>query len=211
MLAALAPLGLGVPALADSARHLAEAKAALDAAAAELAGSAVASAGGALRLDVGRLTGAPVELRRRVLRHALAFLSGDPLPPRRAASDRLLAALRRGTLTLGGCRLASDGSTAWLWREARALGTVAPGEIWDGRWRMSGPDDAARIAPLGETGLAAAVTWRAERLPRAVAAASPGVWRGDRLIAAPLAGWPQGWTATPAKHRVTLRDHILSH
>ena len=48
---------------------------------------------------------------------------------------------------------------------------------------------------LGPGGLRACPDWRRAGLPREVLIATPAVWRGESPVAAPLAGWPQGWTA----------------
>jgi tRNA(Ile)-lysidine synthase len=194
----LAPLGLTVPALAASAAHLASARGALDRLA-QAAGPQVAVArAGALRLDAAAFAALEPELARRVLIMALHWLAPAPHGPRAAALARLQAAVAEGrAATLAGCRLIARREGLWLLREPRSLGApVAAGQVWDGRWRLSGPAEAGdRIGPLGAEGLALAGGGQATGLPRAVLLVSPAVWRGGRLIAAPAAGFAQGWHA----------------
>lgn len=189
VLAALAPLGITAEGLAGVAGHLAQVQAALAvqvrAAAAHLRVEA-----GALQVGLG-LWEEPEEVQRQVLVAALRWLNGADYAPRAADLARFACAMRAGrAATLAGVRF----TRGWLCREARVLGRpVAVGEVWDGRWQVTGPEGEVRS--LGGEGLRQVPGWRATGLPREVLAVTPAVWRGDVLHSAPLAGWPNGWSA----------------
>lgn len=202
-LAALAPLGITAERLADVARHLAEAQAALAVQVAAVAGRLVREAAGALWFDPA-LWDEPVEVRRQIIQAAVVWLAGPEARPRAADLSRLMAAMAAGRdATLSGCRFRKG----WLMREFRAVGgPVEMGGLWDARWRMSGA--GGEIRALGAEGLRACPDWRATSLPREVLLVTPAAWQGDRLIAAPLAGMPDNCDA-----RIETAFHLfgLSH
>jgi tRNA(Ile)-lysidine synthase len=211
-LAALAPLGAGVPALARAAANLAQARAALDAAAAEAAGRIAAETAGALVIDRAGLMALPAELRRRLIVAGLRWIAGLAHPPRADAIDRFLAAAAAGRgATLAGVRLVPAGPALQLLREPRAVaGLRLPADAtWDGRWRLAGPHrPGLEVAALGGPGLAACPGWRDCGAPRAALLVTPAVWEGTRLVAAPLAGRPAGWRALPLP---PFAASVLSH
>lgn len=183
-LAALAPLGITATRLTEVAGHLAEAQAAVAAQVAGAAARLVREEAGALWIDAG-LWDQPVEVRRQLVRAAMIWLAGSEGVPRAADLSRLLTAIRDGhDATLAGCRHRKG----WLMREPRAVGgPVRIGQVWDKRWRVTGP--AGEVRALGAAGLRACPEWRATGLPRQVLEATPGVWQGERLIAAPCANF----------------------
>lgn len=187
-LVALAPLGITAERLAEVAGHLASAQAVLAATAAELGARHVAERAGALCFGAG-VWAEPGELRRQVVAAAVLWLSGAEYAPRAAELERLARALAGGRdATLAGCRARAG----WLMREPRAVGgAVRVGEVWDGRWLVTGP--AAEVRALGAEGLRQVPDWRGVGLPREVLLVTPGVWDGERLLAAPLAGVSAGW------------------
>lgn len=191
-LRALAPLGLTAPRLAEVARHLAEARQALDAAT-DAAWPQVANDRGiALRLDPAALAALPPEMCRRLLQRALWHIAPGDYAPRGPDIARLTDALLAGRdATLAGCRFLHRASGLWACREMQPVKALraGPGEAWDGRWQITGlwPPDAEMRA-LGPEGLAQCPDWRATGLPRAALLASPGLWLGARLLAAPQAG-----------------------
>jgi tRNA(Ile)-lysidine synthase len=134
-LVALAPLGITAERLADVARHLAEAQAALMVQVAAVAGRLVRQAAGALWFDAA-LWAEPVEVRRQIVQAAIVWLAGPEARPRAADLSRLMDAMAAGRdATLSGCRYRQG----WLMREPRAVGgPVAAGALWDGRWQMVG-------------------------------------------------------------------------
>ena len=100
-------------------------------------------------------------------------------------------------------------------REPKAVAgaTSKAGEIWDGRWRITGPEPEAgvEIRALGETALIGLGDRRTTDLPRTSLIASPSVWKNNELLAAPLAGWPNGWSAELEKGANHFYSSILSH
>lgn len=202
MLDLLAPLGLTVDRLTDTAAHMARARAALRQAAADLAAREVRAEGGDLILPAPLLE--PGELEGRILTAALRWIGATPYRPRHDALTAAAQALRRGeTRTLAGVVMQPEGQGARLSREPAAVAPPVAAQgpvVWDGRWQVA-PDAPPgpgpwQVGALGTAGLARLPDWRAAGLPRSSLAASPAVWQGDRLVSAPLAGLSGGWTAT---------------
>lgn len=197
-LAALAPLGITAEALSEVAANLARAQEAL-AVQVGAAGRWVEERAGALRFptDFWR---EPGEVQRQVVSAALLWLSGADYAPRGSEVERLARALRDGgDATLAGCRARGG----WLMREPRALGGPVPvGALWDGRWRVEGPEGEVRA--LGAEGLRQVPDWRGAGLPREVLTVTPAVWDGERLLAAPAAGLSADWRAK-VERSFTLR------
>ena len=188
-LLALKPLGISSLRLAEVAGNLARVQEALAVQVAAAAGKWVEERAGALHFGAG-LWAEPEEVRRQVVVAGLLWLTGGDYPPRAAEVERLMRALAEGRdATLAGCRARGG----WLMREPRALGgPVAVGQLWDGRWRVEGPD--AEVRALGAEGLRQVPDWRSLGLPREVLLVTPGVWEGGRLLSAPAAGLFAGWT-----------------
>lgn len=216
-LAALAPLGLGVDRLADTAAAMSRARAAL-AEASHTAARAIAwTEAGDVVFDRAGLEALLPELRDRLLTHALGWVSGNPLRPRRTSLIETEAALAAGAprATLHGCLITAGPKTLRLSREPAATGPEVPTTaLWDGRWRVNGPHlPASVIRPLGEAGLAICRGWRESSLPRASLIASPAIWdaRDDSLIAAPLARPEPLWSAEIAHPRGDFFTALLTH
>jgi tRNA(Ile)-lysidine synthase len=188
-LAALASLGISAAGLARVAGQLQSAQVALAAQVQAAAVRHVREVAGALQISPGLAT-EPAEVQRQLVERTVRWLTQAPYAPRAADLARFVAAITLGSdATLAGCRHRQG----WVLREARALGGPVPvGELWDGRWRVIGQH--AEVRALG-AGLRACPNWRATGLPRAVLEVTPSVWQGETLLAAPLAGWPQGWSA----------------
>lgn len=209
-LQALAGIGITPERLASSIAHLAEARGALVAAAAEATQRHVAEEAGALRLSAQGFAGFGPDLRRRLLVAMIRWMNGGGYPPREAQLAGLAAALAEGRdATLGGCRFRQRAGGILVSREPRAaMGPVAPGAPWDHRWHLQGPSGPElEIRALGAGGLRLCPGWR-DHGPREALVVSPAIWRGETLIAAPLAGKPAGWTA---KLGPTFGMFILSH
>jgi tRNA(Ile)-lysidine synthase len=181
-LVALAPLVMTVEGLAAVAGHLADVQAALSVQV-RLAGRHLVEAAGALRVEQGFWT-EPAEVQRQLIVAALRWLSGAGYAPRAADVARFMTAMQLGRdATLAGCRHCKG----WLLREARAAGGPVPvGQLWDGRWQLSGA--AGEVRALGAEGLRQC-DWRSAGLPREVLAVTPGIWRDGVLLAAPSAGF----------------------
>ncbi len=218
-LAELAPLGISPEGLAATAARMVQTRAALERQTQEAARALARVRAGAVFLDSAALEALPDEIRRRLLGHALRWVSGADYPPRQRSLDALEAALRdRVRHTLHGCLMLPGRVRHVLSREAAALRALRsrPGEVWDGRWRVIAPPDAAgdpvlEVRLLGEGGLAFCPRWRATGLPRPVLAASPAVWRGAELVAAPLAGAGNGFRAEALRDEAHFVASVLSH
>ncbi|MBK5945432.1 tRNA lysidine(34) synthetase TilS [Rhodobacter veldkampii DSM 11550] len=203
-LAALEPLGLGVPVLAEVSAHLREVRAALDAQTHAAAQALTRAEAGDLVIDRAGLAALPVEIRRRLLAAALRWIATSDYTPRGADLARLMRAVEAGQgAALHGCLARPEGANLRLCREPAAVAgvTARPGDLWDGRWRLTGPATAegCQIAALGEAGLAQCPDWRASGRPRLALSADPAVWRAGHLAAAPLAGLALGWQVELAR------------
>ncbi|MCV2866228.1 tRNA lysidine(34) synthetase TilS [Albidovulum sediminicola] len=211
----LAPLGLTVARLAETATHMARARAALDEGVADLARAACRIAAGDVIISRDRFDPAPEEIRLRLLAHAIRFVTSAPYRPRFEPLSEAAAALAGGgRRTLAGAFLSSAKRTIRVTREYKAVaGLSAPvGMVWDGRWSVSGPGgDGAEVRALGPEGLRALGNPRDSGLPHATLLASPAVWRGARLVAAPLALGGGDWRAEPLFDEESFISSIFAH
>ncbi len=188
-LAVLGPLGVTAQRLAGVAGHLAEARAALEAMTDDLAARALVEVAGSVRIDRAVLAAAAPEVQRRLVLRVIGGIASDFYAPRGAAVQGLLGRLLAGQGgTLAGCRFQVLRGQLWVFREGRAVAGLvcAPGEVWDGRWCLSGPA-SHEVRALGE-GMALCPDWRATGVPRGALMSSPALWLGPSLIAAPHAG-----------------------
>lgn len=227
MLETLAPLGLTVARLNDTAAHMARARGTLRHAAADWAARFVQTDGGDLVFAPEALALGNSDVEARVFAAAVQWIGGAGYRPRYDALLGAADALRRGeTRTLGGVMMIPHGGKgARFMREASAAqGPVAALDggvtVWDGRWhvRQATPSEdwiapeaglgPWQIAALGEAGLALCKGWRATGFSRASLLASPAVWQAGALIAAPLAGLEGGWRAELVP---PFERFILSH
>jgi tRNA(Ile)-lysidine synthase len=214
VLAALAPLGIDAPTIADVTGHLREVRAALAVQTEAAARHLIGFQGGDLVFDREAYGALPSETRRRLLVHALRWIAGAEHGPRGPALAAFAQAVQGARpAMLHGCIALPEGPLVRLCREAAASGgAVAAGEIWDGRWRLFGPARTEdRVACLGEAGLKNCPDWRRLGRPRAAVLADPAVWRGEALLAAPLAGLANGWHAELLRTADDLFGSILEH
>ncbi|MGR3453463.1 tRNA lysidine(34) synthetase TilS [Pseudooceanicola sp.] len=218
-LAHLQPLGLTVPTLAAVASNSAAIRDTLDWYAFTEARACVRIEGGDVVIPLRDLRRLRPEILRRILVAALHWLTGAEYPPRRRAMELLAESVRHGSdMTLHGCHAMVKAGDLRLMREAKAAAdaSAAPGELWDGRWRLTPPPGRgvpknAEIRALGSAGLAECPAWRETRRPRASLVASPAVWCGEALIAAPLAGRGDGWSARLVRGEEDFFGAFLSH
>ena len=215
----LAPLGIGVQGLAAVASSMAEARSALDWQTFTAARDAAVVDAGAVVICERKLRIMPVEIQRRLLVHAIGWISGAKYPPRRGAIANLMTALRDGQAgTLDGCHVCRAQGKVWIFRELNAVRDVAvPHDaLWDGRWRVS-PADAQEdtedttLRALGPDGLLQVPDWRATGRPHVMLLSTPAVWKGDRLVAAPLAAMGQKWHAHVDGGEEAFFAALLSH
>jgi len=211
----LAPLGVTPAALAAVARNMARAEDALGWQAFEAAQRDARVAAGCVTVGARTLRLLPEETARRLLAGAVAWVGGSPYPPRRRPVEALLSDVAQGrAATLGGCRIVHHRAAVWICREVNAVRAerAAPGRLWDGRWRLVGPDlPGGEVRALGAAGLSRCPGWAETGLPRAALEPSPALWRGADLVAAPLAGCGAGWRAEPAEDGPAFPASLLSH
>jgi tRNA(Ile)-lysidine synthase len=214
-LAGLAPLGLTAERLAETAGHLARARAALDAVTAGLARDACRIEAGDVLIARAAFERAPDEIQLRLLAHAIRWVTSAEYRPRFAPLSEARAALAAGRRrALAGALLSATGRTIRVTREYRAVASLAvrPGEIWDRRWRVLGPAvENAEVRALGPDGLRRLAVPRASGLPYATLAASPAVWSGGRLLAAPVAAGGNEWRAEPIFDAESFVQALFAH
>ncbi|NHQ74879.1 tRNA lysidine(34) synthetase TilS [Roseovarius gahaiensis] len=170
---------------------------------------------GDLILDHAGFLNLPAEIARRVMQESLKWVSGAAYGPRGRAMEGLLVAVAQGDdKTLHGCRILHKGQDLRITREYQAVADqrAAPGSVWDGRWRLSGPQDSGLvIAALGKKGARQCPDRQKTGLPAASLWASPAVWNGEKLVAAPLAGLENGWSAHLLRDETAYFDAFVSH
>lgn len=212
---ALAALGIEADTLAQVAGQLADVREALTVQTREAAHAHARAEAGDVVFDPATLEALPSEIVRRLVAAALKWVASAEYGPRGADLARVIARMRDGqTSTLMGCRILPWKGGWRILREWQAVRTTlaAPGTPWDGRWRLSGPENnGLEIRSLGEAGLILCPGWRETGLPRATLLASPAVWRGDTLVAAPLAGMAHGWLAEAGCDKDAFFLSALSH
>lgn len=215
VLEALAPLGVEAGTLAEVAGHLAAARGVIDRQVAFAARNVARIEAGDVLFDRAALAQLDDEIVRRLLQQVILWIGGAGYPPRGAALTRLRQSIEAGkSATLHGCRFMTRARTLRITREEKAVAgvTACPGNIWDGRWRITGPrTDGAIVAALGENGLSACPDRQNSVLPSASLRASPAVWLGPTLLSAPLAGFENGWSAELVRRENHDFAAVLSH
>jgi tRNA(Ile)-lysidine synthase len=153
--------GLTSRGLAETARRLGLARAALDDATAALLGrSAAVDPRGFVWLEPEPLAAAPGEIGRRALARCLAVVGRADPPPRREGLDLLFGAIGRGLpdgRTLAGCRILRHRHRLLVVREpadAAAPAALAPGRRlwWDRRFLIRLAPDAGNGVVIGALG-----------------------------------------------------------
>ena len=192
--------GIGPGVLADVARQLSDARAVVDQVAYDFLIEHTKVDKGDLLVSRDALRSALPEIRRRVLAHALNWVSGASYGPRSHALTRALSDIDAGRDTvLHGCLMLCNNKQVRICRELAAVSgkTVPADAVWDERWVVEGPGNVGpySVTALGAEGLLDCPDWRGTGRPRASLLASPAIWRGERLIAAPVAGYSNGWKA----------------
>lgn len=215
VLAELSVLGISARGLSNVAHHLADVRRTLYGIVHEAAKDCVSFQAGDILIASEKLRGLQSEVARRLLQAALNWVSGAGYTPRGSAMEHLQAAVRdRRDMTLHGCHVLTASGKVRITREENAVmdERTRPGEIWDGRWKLTGPrDETAEIAALGEAGLATCPDRPPDGLPAVSLRASPAVWRNGEVIAAPLAGYANGWRAELLRDEGQFFAALLSH
>ncbi len=218
----LAPLGLTVDRLAETADRMARARNALDVATAEVLvrAAAVHPAGFAV-VDCRVLAADPPELGMRGLARLLMTVAGAVYPPRLERLERLYRELLSDDSptgrTLGGCRLvplvrARDAGRWLVCREPAAaapdLRLPADGEVcWDGRFRVTRarrgrPMWIGKLGRVSGPSLPAAARARLADLPGAVRSTLPALRDARGIVAVPHIGFLRAATRPATLPRV---------
>ena len=199
----LAREGLDAAHLAATARRLADASEAVDAAASALIAAAVAIDDFAVaRLDAERFRAAPSAVRGRVAVRLLMAMGGANYPPRHERLAALTEAMAAGAVgrfkrTLAGCVVERrDGRFVFyreFGRDGPHVAALKPGAtiLWDHRFKISAGRSVPAglsVAALGEEGRREVGAGRGLAPPGALAAL-PTVWRRGRPIAVPALGY----------------------
>lgn len=196
----LGTLGLGPARLAATAAAMARARAALEAATADLAARAARpQAFGDVVLDPHEMAEAPEELRLRLLAGTLAWVAGSRYRPRLARVMEADALIRSGRpfhgWTLHGCVLRPvRGGRLAVRREPARVSPERPvgAAAWDNRWTID-PEvfGTGRLGALGPDGLALAPDWRSLGIARETLVTTPVLRDGARVLASLLPGLGQ--------------------
>lgn len=215
-LAVLEDLGITPSVLSQVACNMRSAREALMFQTAQFAENNTVVRAGALCVDWKALCGQPNEIQRRLIIAAVQWISGSVYPPRRNAVKAVQVAIKGvGTATLDGCILRLKRGKLWVCRELNAVRNLRASldELWDGRWRVTGPDELSEVyvAALGESGLREYSDWRELGLPRDVLLSTPAFWRGNELVAAPLVKPDQPWQAVLEGGLAGYFDTVISH
>ena len=214
-LRALAPLGITAASLATVAHRMSDARQTLYLYALQAARQHVRFQSGDLIIDRPAFDDVPRETARRLLLVSLKWISGAEYVPRGRALDDLLDAVSVGRdMTLQGCLVASRKDHLRITREWMSVASerCEVTDIWDGRWRVEGPDIAgAELRALGKEGLSHCSERRETGLPAVSMIAGPAVWKEGQLLAAPLAGLENGWRAMLVRDEEAYFASFLSH
>lgn len=211
----LQTLGVTSKRLAETANRMASARRVLEQVTHDAAKEIAQVRGGAVQLDTGALKVMQPETRRRLLVHGLCWVSGNTYSPRHASLLELENNINDGnTSTLHGCLITISKGICIIAREPAAVATLAGGigEVWDKRWRLTGPEKPGLVVrSLGDKGLDSCENWRETGLHRSVLTGSPAVWSGDKLISAPMARFNTEWGAKLIKGENDFLTSVLSH
>jgi tRNA(Ile)-lysidine synthase len=200
----LAADGIDPAGLAATARRLAGAAEAIDAAATTLIGNAVGlDAFAVASLDRAALLAAPREVRLRLVVRLLLAIGGDDYPPRFEKLSALVGEMERHDAggrfkrTLSGAVIEWRGGRFVVYREVGRSGLpkiqVRSGSsgIWDHRFRFEIGRRAPAglvLAALGEEGRRAIGVGSGTAAP-GVLAALPALWGGGKVLAVPTVAY----------------------
>ncbi len=211
-LVALAPLGLDTARLAETAKAMQRAREALNAQTYAAARDLCQTHSGDVLIGTSTRD-LPTEIRHRLFAHALQWVASAPYRPRLAALDQAWQDVTAGTTrTLHGCHISAGPGHVRISREYQAVKDMRclVGELWDSRWRITGPETGIDIRALGDA-VKDCTGWRDTGLPRTSLMASPAVFKSDTLMAAPLAGFGQNWAANLVPNQGDFAASVLSH
>lgn len=216
-MAALADLDIDAHVVGRVMDHLADVRAALDVATHAHARTCMTEDHGDLVFDRRTFAEGAPEVNRRLVSHALRWISSAEYGPRGTKLQAFLSAMLHGKdATLHGVRLSSGAEKIRLSREFGAVAdcVAAVGEVWDGRWLVEcNKKQGFTVRALGDDGLLQLGERTPEGLPRESLKASPAVFDGPTLVCAPLAeirsGAPNQSSIATAR-LIHPRDHVFT-
>ncbi len=207
-LGTLGALGIDVPKISQTTERLRSAKQVVYSATRDLSlACCEVTDVGEMLVDVERLMSGQKSLPHRILSEAVRFIAGSYYAPRAYMVQNLIDQIGGDfqAATLHGCIVRPSGAGIVIRREpGKTEGPLPIGQIWDGRWKLSGPG-GGQIAALGEAGLAQIEGWRETGWTREALVTTPAIWDDVRLVAAPLAGLEGGWQA-----EISLRNPFFN-
>lgn len=208
-------VGLSRSRLAGTAMRQARARVALAARAHDVALRVAHELDGAVVFDRDALAEIEADTQLRLVAAAVQMVSSSPYRPRETALEAAVErAMSGGAATLQGAILVPQGRKLWVAREHEAVAECAtpagPAGLWDGRWRIYGPDLQGKvIRPLGPVGLRQID--RPAGLPVPVVLSAPAVWDGDHLFAFKPAGYGPNYVAEHHPPGGSFPKRLLSH
>lgn len=216
---ALAALEIPVANLGQTAANLAMARAALQEFAAR-ATAEIATDQARISMQLSDFTGAPEEIRRRILVTGLRWMTGSDYPARREKVLHALAAISAGArATLEGVIVERRPGRLHMIREPAAAARAPAAQpdasgtaIWDNRWRIEGLGPGQEVRALGHDALPG-LDWRTPGLTRDEAASTPGIWQGATLLSAPVVApvTANGGAVQPLRGLGHFRAMLFSH
>lgn len=214
-MAALAPLGITRDGLTRVAAQMAEVREALDAQLAAVVREHTQVEGGDVVFFTRALAEQPQEIQRRLLAGALRWVASADYAPRRAALARVQGDIAHGRpATVHGCLVLPGPERTRITRELRAVAdlTAPMGQLWDQRWRATGPAGAGlELRALGAEGQLQCPELRERGLPHASRLSLPGLWRKGQLLAAPLCDLGGKWRVELAHGAESFAQSLKSH
>ena len=205
----LAPLGIEAETLQAVSFNMAQARTALEHYTRQEADLREVQQGGDIVLPLAPPL--PMDIERRLLGKAIQWIGGIGYPPRADAIPHVEMRLPDARPhTVAGCVLSADNGAIRITREFNAVrdAKCPTDQIWDGRWRLNGPQSHdLEVRALGDA-ITDCPNWRDSGVPRRSLMASPAIFRGKNLVAAPIAGYNQGWSAQIVANFQTF---LLSH
>jgi tRNA(Ile)-lysidine synthase len=198
--------------LALSARRLDRARATLDAVTAQFLQEALEiHPAGYGELPLAALNRAHEEIAIRAIAWLVTIFGGGQRHVRLARVEALHRALlgEPRDATLGGCAFTTRKDMLRVYREygripPERIPLVEGGQLWDGRFFVSAPDEAGvAVGPLGPHGLSALRAIKAAiPLAAPVAHSLPALWDGETLVYTPFAVFaetpPPAWKTKAA-------------
>jgi tRNA(Ile)-lysidine synthase len=216
-MAALTDIGIDAHVVGRVMDHLSQVRSVLDVTTHDHAIDCMTEDNGDLIIDRKRFSQGAPEVNRRLVSHALKWMSSADYGPRGLKLQEFMSAMLRGQhATLHGVRLIGDAQTLRLCREFSAVQdkVSVPNGVWDNRWQITcDKSEGMIVRALGEDGLQKLGARADGGLPRESLKSTPAVFSGDDLVSAPLAdpSQPAGAPAQMAQAKlIHPRGHVFT-